>query len=321
MPPPPSPSPPVPLFTWDFDTPASRADWQFSGEASHFPWSAGSHTPSRSTGPQTGDHTGGGSFFYIEASYPRQPGDTFDLTYSGSACAGTSVGRVSFWYHMYGGTIGSLTMRDENGMALWYRSGSQGNRWVYVSVNVRAASLTFQAVRGSSWSGDIAIDDVQVQCAQPVAWSLRYVSLQAGTMTKVLGADRGYDAYAFSRQRVDRLTMIAPARDSSNRNFFRICLTPYVYDRVTCNYGVMAGLWASGAIYTMCKGADGSYRGAASEKDVIELRTYAGSGSVYIRKNGITLRTCRGLDTANLYAKVWFYARGSSLKTMAYALA
>ena len=48
---------------------------------------------------------------------------------------------------------------------IWSRQGTQGNRWRFAQVNVYSASITrvrIEGVRGSSYQGDIAIDDVVV---------------------------------------------------------------------------------------------------------------------------------------------------------------
>ena len=48
---------------------------------------------------------------------------------------------------------------------IWTRKGTQGNRWRFAQVNVystRVTRLRFEGIRGSSFQGDIAIDDVVV---------------------------------------------------------------------------------------------------------------------------------------------------------------
>lgn len=48
---------------------------------------------------------------------------------------------------------------------IWTRKGTQGNRWRYAQVDVYSTSVTrlrFEGVRGTSYRGDIAIDDVVV---------------------------------------------------------------------------------------------------------------------------------------------------------------
>ena len=69
---------------------------------------------------------------YIETSSPRQRGDFAVLSspeypFRGRTC-------VAFYYHMYGTTIGSLTV-TLNGRTLFSRSGNQGNAWLKAQVN------------------------------------------------------------------------------------------------------------------------------------------------------------------------------------------
>ena len=65
-------------------------------------------TYSYNTGP-SGDHTTGSSmYYYIESSNPNYPNKTF-ITYTPTCDVSTTPGKVlSFWYHMYGQTMGDL---------------------------------------------------------------------------------------------------------------------------------------------------------------------------------------------------------------------
>ena len=73
-------------------------------------------TPSAGTGPDTGDDGVANRYYYAEASAPRATGDVFELHYDGSACGGSSIVReLSFAYHMYGATMGSLRVHASNG--------------------------------------------------------------------------------------------------------------------------------------------------------------------------------------------------------------
>ena len=125
-------------------------------------------TPSSSTGPSSGSG-GSGYYFYAETSSPRQPGDVFTLSYDGSVCAmaGAVVDSVSFHYHMYGATMGTLRV-DAAGSEAWRASGNKGNAWHTAALAVNAASFHFEYVRGSSWSGDAALDEVTVNCSSPL---------------------------------------------------------------------------------------------------------------------------------------------------------
>ena len=70
---------------------------------------------------------------YIETSSPRQKGDYANLELSvyrngAPAC-------LKFYYHMYGSTMGSLTVFNE-GMAVFSVSGNQGNYWRQATIDI-----------------------------------------------------------------------------------------------------------------------------------------------------------------------------------------
>ena len=72
---------------------------------------------------------------------------------------------------MYGTTIGSLdvyiNIAGRNKTKVWTRSGAQGNQWLVDHVDVAKYlnsateyTLMFEATRGTSFTGDIALDDL-----------------------------------------------------------------------------------------------------------------------------------------------------------------
>ena len=75
---------------------------------------------------------------YIEASYPRRLGDYAELIspplpFRGRVC-------LAFYYHMYGATIGILTV-TLNGRTLFRKSGNQGNIWLKAEINTLAFGM------------------------------------------------------------------------------------------------------------------------------------------------------------------------------------
>ena len=108
-----------------------------------------------------------GHYYYAERTRV-QPGDVFELRYTGSACApfpGTDTA-VSFWYNMYGFFTGTLQVASDDGRIMWSRSGNQGIDWLSAhDVRMSGSTFAFRATAGASWYGDIAVDDVQVACA------------------------------------------------------------------------------------------------------------------------------------------------------------
>ncbi|KAK6307644.1 hypothetical protein J4Q44_G00227920 [Coregonus suidteri] len=151
----------------------------------NFDWTRQNHltqNPKRSsnTGPEM-DRSGNkeGYYMYIEASRPRVAGDNARLLsplYNVTAARGPKgSGRlpycVSFFYHMKGKHIGSLKvwLRVKSiasvDTLIWTLDGNQGPDWNQANIIVNPSGpfqVMFQAIRGSGYEGDIAIDDVSV---------------------------------------------------------------------------------------------------------------------------------------------------------------
>ena len=132
-----------------------------------------SKTVSTFTGPIS-DHTYGtplGHYLYIESSAPRRSGDKARID-SPSYPATTGTGScLTFWYSMYGRSIGALNVYLRQGTSsqlqspIWTMSGNQGNAWRVAQTTITSAiafRMTFEGVVGNGYQGDIAIDDVQM---------------------------------------------------------------------------------------------------------------------------------------------------------------
>ncbi|KAL4216700.1 hypothetical protein ACF0H5_024423 [Mactra antiquata] len=136
-------------------------------------------TISTATGPNS-DHTTGKDFYmYIETSSPRVNGDTASIQSPEFDPEGSQ--RLTFWYSAYGSTIGSLTVSltyktflglIPHTTELFYTNKSTSTSdWQFVCANIppntgTKAHITFQGVRGTSYYGDIAIDDVKLERGQ-----------------------------------------------------------------------------------------------------------------------------------------------------------
>lgn len=68
----------------------------------------------------------------MEASAPRRPGDVTQLI--NSAVNLPSDGCFVFWYHMFGGNIGTLSIYDNTKVnapqLLWAQSGDKQDNWL-----------------------------------------------------------------------------------------------------------------------------------------------------------------------------------------------
>ncbi len=127
-------------------------------------------TPSSNTGPSSASEAS--YYMYIEASSPNYPSknafldsDCFDLS-------SLSEASISFDYHMYGSTMGTLLVQAKIGNGswtnLWTINGDQGNSWKFAEINLAdyvgndEVVLSFNGTTGTSYRSDIAIDNIQI---------------------------------------------------------------------------------------------------------------------------------------------------------------
>lgn len=131
-------------------------------------------TPSISTGPMS-DHTLGnssGNYIYAEASNNCYQAESHIV----SPCidlSGTAEPELSFWYHMNGTSVGSISV-DVQTNGSWVLDvipvieGSQGNSWINEKVDLSSfigstVTIRFRIKTGDSWSSDIALDDINIE--------------------------------------------------------------------------------------------------------------------------------------------------------------
>ncbi|XP_025085529.1 MAM and LDL-receptor class A domain-containing protein 1-like [Pomacea canaliculata] len=122
-------------------------------------------TPTAHTGP-SGDHsTGVGYYAYIETSPPTRPGDSAVLHTPWLLPTDSAGFCLTFWYYMFGSTMGNLTlnlMTPQGVQTFWSKHGPQGDQWRQAQRTVISTTeyyLFFQASSGG-YLGDIAIDDI-----------------------------------------------------------------------------------------------------------------------------------------------------------------
>ncbi|XP_067048003.1 MAM and LDL-receptor class A domain-containing protein 1-like isoform X2 [Acropora muricata] len=133
----------------------------YQSKADDFDWTLHSgSTRTSNTGPSSG-HGGSGSYMYIEVSYQRA-GDHAKLIFSPPSLAIGKLSCLKFYYHMYGGGVIRLNVFNRN-CVVFTKSGQQGDMWMYAEVAVFVQNnITFEAISGHGYLGDIAIDDVSL---------------------------------------------------------------------------------------------------------------------------------------------------------------
>jgi len=151
-------------------------NWEISSES--YKWKIyNDSTPSSYTGPII-DHTLGtsqGMYIYTEAS----SGSNLDTAQFIIPCvdlSGVQIPVLSFWYHMYGNDVYKLNI-DIYSSAQWYNNiysitapqqTSYTDAWKEALVDLSAFAsesikIRFTAIRGNSYQGDMAIDDIGIE--------------------------------------------------------------------------------------------------------------------------------------------------------------
>ncbi|MDO5970455.1 T9SS type A sorting domain-containing protein [Flavivirga aquimarina] len=138
---------------------------------------SGKTTSGNATGPLNDNTSEGaiGTYIYAEAS-GVSPGDVAEFI---SPCINvtTSNTKLEFSYHMFGGNIGELHVDIETNdgyindvIPALYGSqhANQSDPFLKQSVNLssyenQTIKVRFRAIRGASWDGDIAIDDISIK--------------------------------------------------------------------------------------------------------------------------------------------------------------
>lgn len=141
--------------------------------------STGSNTNSPNTGPiydhTLGGSTAGGMYLYTESNTSSVYGDSTILYSPFIDFSNNNSPRVSFWYHMFGEAIGSLSLEVyENGT--WVnlytvnnqQQSTEDAQWLSQTINLfqyagDTMQFRFLAIKGfglPAFNGDIAIDDI-----------------------------------------------------------------------------------------------------------------------------------------------------------------
>lgn len=160
------------------------------------------------TGPQD-DYSGTGNYVYMETT-SGSTGDTAGFISPEINLSALTTPELSFYYHMYGATMGTLEVQVWNGTTWtteWSRTGEQHSSetspWSKGLVNLTSYSgtikLKFLGTRGSSYTGDLAIDEIKVAeappCPQPTKLIASNISHSTADLdwTAVGAASNGYE--------------------------------------------------------------------------------------------------------------------------------
>lgn len=127
-------------------------------------------TPSSGTGPSAA--AVGSNYMYIEASSPNYPSKVANLESPCFDLSGLTNPEFSFQYHMLGSAVGTLNLQASTDgtswSTIWTRSADQGSSWNAATVDLSTYSsetqlrLRFNGTTGTSWQGDICVDDISL---------------------------------------------------------------------------------------------------------------------------------------------------------------
>lgn len=149
-------------------------------------------TPSTSTGPDV-DHTLGtatGKYVYVETSgCTNVEGHLVSGLYDFTAI---SAPKISFWYHLYGATMGAMHLDvDTTGTGTWVLDVIPAwtdnlNIWQLKDVAIPDAAnrpnvrIRFRMATGTSFTSDAAVDDITVYQPQPNDLTMEALSVGGG---------------------------------------------------------------------------------------------------------------------------------------------
>ena len=163
---------------------------------------------STGTGPLN-DFSGSGIYVYMETS-SGSLGDTAGLISPPIDLTGLSVPELNFYYHMYGATMGTLDVQIWDGSSwtselqiVGQQQTSESDPWKKGIVSLTAYTGTIQIKflgdKGSSFTGDMSIDEVRVEeappCPQPTGLSVSNITASGADVSwnSVSAASNGYE--------------------------------------------------------------------------------------------------------------------------------
>nr|XP_054757474.1 MAM and LDL-receptor class A domain-containing protein 1-like [Lytechinus pictus] len=161
------PTSPPPSGTQSCDFESDFCDFVQSTD-DDFDWRRGQGSTSTSgTGPSY-DHTRGdalGSYIYTEGFFINRRHHLESRLFPS-----TMISCITFWYHMWGSTMGDLNVYGKEGTALgqplWTREGSLGDQWFEAQVQYAPKAnykIVFEGLTGSGQQSDMALDDIDIQ--------------------------------------------------------------------------------------------------------------------------------------------------------------
>ncbi|HEY9083078.1 MAG TPA: fibronectin type III domain-containing protein, partial [Vicingaceae bacterium] len=164
-----------------------------SNTTSSYRWNidgAGS-TPSSSTGP-SGAYSGN-NYFYTEASN-GSAGDVAELYTPMIDVSALTLPELSFYYHMYGQTMGDLYIDVFDGVNWVTTDSIKGEQqtadtdpWLQHKIVLNnfpdTIQVRFRSIRSTNFYGDMSLDDIEIKeaptCPQPIALNVSNLTMNS----------------------------------------------------------------------------------------------------------------------------------------------
>ena len=173
------------LLTADFESGIAPL---VQGQGDHADWTRRSGgTPSSGTGPSSAH--GGSHYVFFETSDPIDAGHTAVLESQALTVSSCLNVTVSFWYNMYGSTMGSLKVEvgsstGSDRVKVFEASGDKGQTWFEFEAQIGtetawagSAKFFITGTDSGGYQSDMAIDDVALGC------------VSCGTPSEMIGLD------------------------------------------------------------------------------------------------------------------------------------
>jgi hypothetical protein len=232
-------------------------------------------TPSSGTGP-LGDHTtGSGTYLFTESSSPASTGDTVMLLSPQIDLSALTSPMLEFHYHMFGAAMGSLHVDVSDGSG-WTRgllslSGQQqtaqsdpyNRAQVLLNGFSGTVQIRFRSVRGSSYTSDMALDEVSVLeaplCPDPSSVSVSNIT-QNGAQLAWAGASSSYDIeYGTTGFALGNGSQISSSTNSTTLTGLSASTTYDVYVRGNCGSNGTSNWTGPLSFTTLCASASIPY--------------------------------------------------------------
>lgn len=159
------------FYTEDFETDLGIWSQGLNATDDDMDWTryTGS-TGSSNTGPSSAAEA---SAWYLYTEASSNSNKSAWLTSGAIDLSTRSNSRIRFSYHMYGGSMGSLSLESSidsiNWTEIWNESGNQGDQWSQAAIDLQAYDgestvyFRFIGLTGNSFTSDMAIDQIVLE--------------------------------------------------------------------------------------------------------------------------------------------------------------